>query len=84
MKKTYLAVVNPLPAVRVGRFFCEFVDRLKSCGINTKIFSVCWRYKPDFQFFFSLQLHRIEMSVNSIDRSFKLSLTRIYSPRSKK
>ena len=43
MKKTYLAVVNLLPAVG-----------------------------------------KREMSVNSIDRSFKLSRTRAYPPRSKK
>ena len=48
MKKAYLAVVNPLPTVPVSRFFCEYVDREKSCGINTKIFSGCRRYKPGF------------------------------------
>ena len=43
----------------VGRFFCEFVGRQKSCGFNTKIFSACLRYKPGFYFF---SLHKIQMS----------------------
>ena len=43
----------------VGRFFCEFVGRQKSCGINTKILYACWRYKLGFYLF---SLHKIQMS----------------------
>ena len=44
--------------IPVGRFFCEFVGRQKSCGFNTKILSACLRYKPGFYFF---SLHKIQM-----------------------
>ena len=27
----------------VGRFFSEFAGRQKSCRLNTKIFSACWK-----------------------------------------
>ena len=56
----------------VGRCFCEFVGRQKSCGFNSKIFSACLRYKQGFYFF---SLNKIQI-VNSILRSTKLSLTR--------
>ena len=57
----------------VGGFFCEVVDRQKSCRFNTKIFSDCWRYKPGFYFFSPCIRYNW---VNSIDWSTKLSLTR--------
>ena len=42
-----------------GRFFCEFVARKKNCGLNTKIFSACLKYKPGFYFF---SLYKTQMS----------------------
>ena len=49
-------------------FFLSIYEQ-KSCGLNTKILTACWRYKPEF--FFSL--HKAKMS--KLHRSSAFSLT---------
>ena len=56
----------------MGRIFCEFVVRQKSCGFSTKMFSACWRYKPGFYFF---SLHKINF-INKLGKMFSIALTK--------